>query len=191
MAVAHPERTRRVALYDAYVYDEQVPSFFRWAQKAGLGELLFGLFYKERIEDRAPLAYYDERWITQARVDRVERDMDKPGTTAAALAAARGHHFAASIEQLATSTKPVLLLWGANDEVDAGVVRLPARERAARRGHPRLRALRTHPDGRGAQSIDARPRRVPCQGPRPWTHKRRLEAIVTEAITAVVTIAVG
>jgi uncharacterized protein (TIGR04551 family) len=117
MAVARPERTRRVALYDAYVYDEQVPSFFRWAQKPGLGELLFGLFYKERIEDRAPLAYYDERWITQARVERVERDMDKPGTTAAALAAARGHHFGALHQQLAHFGRPVLLLWGANDEV--------------------------------------------------------------------------
>ena len=117
MAVAHPERTRRVALFDAYVYDEQVPSFFRWAQKSGLGEVLFGLFYKERIEDRAPLAYYDARWITQARVERVERDLDKPGTTAAALAVARGHHFAELHAQLAHFAKPVLLLWGANDEV--------------------------------------------------------------------------
>lgn len=117
MAVEHPERTRRVALYDAYVYDDQVPSFFRWAQKSGLGELLFGLFYDERIEDRAPLAYYDERWITQARVDRVERDLDRPGTTAAALAVARGHHFAHLHEQLATFKKPVLLLWGAQDQV--------------------------------------------------------------------------
>ena len=30
-----PARVRRVALYDAYVYDDQVPSFFRWAQKPG------------------------------------------------------------------------------------------------------------------------------------------------------------
>jgi uncharacterized protein (TIGR04551 family) len=117
MAVSHPERTLRVALYDAYVYDDQVPSFFRWAQTSGLGELLFSLFYTERIEDRAPLAYYDERWVTQARVDRVERDLDRPGTTAAALAVARGHHFAALHEQLRTFTRPVLLLWGAEDEV--------------------------------------------------------------------------
>ena len=117
MAVAHPERTLRVALYDAYVYDDQVPSFFRWAQTSGLGELLFGLFYTERIEDRAPLAYYDERWVTQARVERVERDLDRPGTTAAALAVARGHHFATLHEQLRTFTRPVLLLWGAQDEV--------------------------------------------------------------------------
>jgi uncharacterized protein (TIGR04551 family) len=117
MAVAHPERTLRVALYDAYVYDEQVPSFFRWAQKGGIGEILFSLFYTERIEDRAPLAYYDERWITQPRVERVERDLDRPGTTAAALAVARGHHFAELHERLAQFSRPVLLLWGANDEV--------------------------------------------------------------------------
>src|SRR5262249_56308557 len=91
MAVSHPERVRRVALYDAYVYDDQVPSFFRWAELPGIGGALFGLFYDERIEDRAPLAYYDERWVTQARVDRVEADMARPGTAAAALAVARGH----------------------------------------------------------------------------------------------------
>jgi uncharacterized protein (TIGR04551 family) len=117
MAVAHPERTLRVALYDAYVYDDQVPSFFRWAQTSGLGELLFSLFYTERLEDRAPLAYYDERWVTQARVERVEHDMDRPGTTAAALAVARGHHFEHLHEQLRTFTRPVLLLWGAEDQV--------------------------------------------------------------------------
>jgi uncharacterized protein (TIGR04551 family) len=117
MAVAHPDRTRKVALYDAYVYDEQVPSFFRWAEKGGLGELLFGLFYTERIEDRAALAYYDERWVTQARVDHVEADLEKPGTVAAALAVAREHHFAQLHEQLRTFTKPVLLLWGREDQV--------------------------------------------------------------------------
>ncbi|MBA3541801.1 MAG: alpha/beta fold hydrolase, partial [Deltaproteobacteria bacterium] len=117
MAVAQPARVRRVVLYDAYVYDDQVPSFFRWGQKSGFGELLFGLFYKERIEDRAPLAYFDERWITQARIDRVEADLDKPGTVAAALATARGHHFAALHEGLKGFAKPVLLLWGEEDQV--------------------------------------------------------------------------
>ncbi len=117
MAVAHPERTRRVALYDAYVYDEQVPSFFRWAELSGVGDLLFGLFYTERIEDRAPLAYYDERWVTEARVERVEAELARPGTKAAALAVARGHHFDELHRALAGFDKPVLLLWGAEDQV--------------------------------------------------------------------------
>ena len=117
MALAQPTRTRRVALYSAYVYDEQVPSFFRWAQVSGLGEVLFELFYKQRIEDRAPLAYFDERWVTQDRIDRVHADLDLPGTTAAALAVARGHHFAALHHALHNFTKPILLLWGNDDQV--------------------------------------------------------------------------
>jgi len=117
MAVAHPERTRRVALYSAYVYDEQIPSFFRWAQHGTIGEALFALFYDERIEDRAPLAYYDERWVTQARIDRVEDELDRGGTTAAALATVRGHHFAKLHDALTGFAKPVLLLWGAQDLV--------------------------------------------------------------------------
>ncbi len=117
MAVAQPDRVRRVALYAAYVYDEQVPSFLRWAQKPGLGEVIFSLYYKERIEDRAALAYFDERWVTQARVDRVEADLERPGTVAAALATARGHHFERLHAQLRSFTKPVLLLWGDDDQV--------------------------------------------------------------------------
>src|ERR1043166_1271266 len=108
MAVAQPARTRQVALYSAYVYDDQVPQFFRWSQLGGLGELLFGLYYRERIDDRAPLAYRDERYITQARMDRVEPDLAKPGTAAAALAVARGPHFAALHRALASFDKPVL-----------------------------------------------------------------------------------
>jgi len=117
MAVTQPERVRRVALYDAYVYDEQVPSFFRWAEKSGLGEILFGLYYKERFEDRAPLAYKDERWVTQARLDQIEDELDRPGTVAAALAASRKHQFGALHTALRTFTRPVLLLWGEDDEV--------------------------------------------------------------------------
>jgi uncharacterized protein (TIGR04551 family) len=117
MAVAQPARTGKVALYAAYVYDEQIPGFFRWARLGGFGELLFGLFYKERIEDRAPLAYRDERYITQARIDWVEAELAKPGTTAAALAVARSHRFDALHKALASFDKPVLLLWGADDQV--------------------------------------------------------------------------
>jgi pimeloyl-ACP methyl ester carboxylesterase len=117
MAVAQPARVRRVALYDAYVYDDQVPGFFRWAQQPGIGEVLFGLYYTERMEDRIALAFFDERWVTQARVDRVERELDRPGTVAAALATARGHHFATLHDELRAFTRPVLLLWGAQDQI--------------------------------------------------------------------------
>ncbi len=117
MAVADSARVRRVALYDAYVYDDQVPGFFRWAQKPGIGELLFGLYYRERIEDRVPLAFYDDSVITQSKVDRVEAELARPGTVAAALATARGHHFDELHRKLRGFARPVLLLWGEDDQV--------------------------------------------------------------------------
>ena len=117
MTLAQPARVRRVALYDAYVFDEEVPSFFRWAGVGGLGELLFGLYYDERIDERMPLSVHDDRYVTQWAVDHVEDELARPGTTAAALAVARGNHFAEIDEKLPSISQPVLLLWGADDQV--------------------------------------------------------------------------
>jgi uncharacterized protein (TIGR04551 family) len=117
MAVAQQERVRRVALYDAYVYDDQVPSFFRWADRGAIGEALFALYYRQRIEERVPLAYFDDRWVTQARVEHVEDEMDRPGTVAAALATVRAHHFGSLHQKLRTFDRPVLLMWGEDDDV--------------------------------------------------------------------------
>jgi len=117
MVLAQPARVRRVALYDAYVYDEEVPSFFRWAQLGGMGEVLFSLYFKERIDERVPLGVHDDRYATQWSVERVEEELDRPGSTAAALATARGHHFASITSKLGTIQQPVLLLWGADDQV--------------------------------------------------------------------------
>jgi uncharacterized protein (TIGR04551 family) len=117
MTLAQPARVRRVALYDAYVFDEEVPSFFRWAGIGGLGEVLFGLYYDQRIDERMPLSLHDDRYVTQWAVDHIEEELARPGTTAAALATARGNHFAAIDEKLPTIAQPVLLLWGADDQV--------------------------------------------------------------------------
>lgn len=117
MTLARPSKVRRIALYAAYVYDEQVPSFFRWARLDGIGELLFGLYYREGVEERIGLAYHDPRFITQARVEHVIAELARPGTTAAALAAARGQHFAAMSKRYREIAQPVLLLWGDDDAV--------------------------------------------------------------------------
>jgi pimeloyl-ACP methyl ester carboxylesterase len=117
MALERPGAATKIVLASAYVYDDQVPSFFRWAQKGGLGEVLFGLYYGERMEERVPLAYHDARFATQERVDAVQAELAKPGTKAAALAAARGHHFAAMAARYPTVTTPVLLLWGDDDQI--------------------------------------------------------------------------
>ncbi|HET6614232.1 MAG TPA: alpha/beta hydrolase [Kofleriaceae bacterium] len=115
VALAAPDRVRRIALYDAYVYDAEVPSMFQWSQLAGIGEVLFGLYYTERLEDKVPLAFYDPTRVPQAVIDRLAREMARPGTVAAALATARGHRFFAVQKRYPSITVPVLLLWGKDD----------------------------------------------------------------------------
>ena len=89
VALAYPAQVDRLALYDAWVYDSQLPSMFHMARAKGLGEVLFGLFYSERYEDRLTLGFYDPDMVSQALVDDVERAFDRPGTRAAARDSAR------------------------------------------------------------------------------------------------------
>lgn len=116
MVLDQPGRVRRIALYDAYVFDDEVPSFFRWAGTP-LGPLLFALEYRQRVEDRIPLGLYDPRIIEQRHVDWVERQLALPGTVAAALAVARSQDYGPLEARYRTIRQPVLLLWGAADGV--------------------------------------------------------------------------
>ncbi|HEU0035756.1 MAG TPA: alpha/beta fold hydrolase [Kofleriaceae bacterium] len=122
MAVQRPSRVRRIALYAAHCYDDQVPAIFRLAEKPLLGELLFALYYpaadeSTAIQRRAAFAYFDESLVTPERVAKVEAELRRPGTIAAALASARRHHFHALHAALRTFDRPVLLLWGEHDQV--------------------------------------------------------------------------
>jgi pimeloyl-ACP methyl ester carboxylesterase len=117
MALAAPERVRRLALYDAWVYEEQLPSFFLWSRAKGLGETLFALFYEERPEDKLALAFYDPSRVPERLIEDVERAFARPGTRAAALAAVRGMRYAQVQGRYRTIDKPVLLLWGREDVV--------------------------------------------------------------------------
>jgi pimeloyl-ACP methyl ester carboxylesterase len=116
-AMHQPTRFTRIALYDAWVYEEQLPTMFVWARADGLGELLFDLFYKERPDDKLPQAYFDKSLITEKFMEEVENAMDRPGTVAAALAAVRGQRFAQIQDRYKTIQHPVLLLWGREDVV--------------------------------------------------------------------------
>jgi pimeloyl-ACP methyl ester carboxylesterase len=129
MALTAPERVKKIALYDAWVYEEQIPAFFVWARAGGLGETLFALFYGERPGDRMEHAFFDkERYVTEDLVDAVDRALDRPGTKAAALAATRGQRFDLWQDRYRTIRAPALLLWGRDDEVTT----LPFGERLAR-----------------------------------------------------------
>lgn len=116
-ALEYPDQVDRIALYDAWVYDSQLPSMFHMARAKGLGEILFGLFYSERYEERLTLGFYDPEVVTQQLVDDVELAFERPGTRAAALEAVRGMRFDEMEQKYRTITAPTLLLWGREDLV--------------------------------------------------------------------------
>lgn len=116
-ALAAPDRVSRIALYDAYVYEEQLPTLFHWAKVDGVGEVLFAAFYDERPADKMSNAFYDPLVIDQEQVDAVVAALDRPGTRAAALAAVRGMDFDELGPRYREVEQPVLLLWGREDAV--------------------------------------------------------------------------
>ena len=117
LAIAAPERVTRLALYGAWIYDEQLPPFFRWAKAGGIGEALFTLYYKERPDERMARAFYDPEQLSEAYVERVTAELDRPGTIAAALAAVRGQDYLALATHYHTVAQPALLIWGREDRV--------------------------------------------------------------------------
>lgn len=117
MALQKPGRVRRLALYAAWIYDEQLPATFYWARAKGVGEFIYGLFYRQLPNQKLEAAFYDRSEITQEYVDYVKALLDRPGTTAAALAATRGQRFSRWEEQYGAIDHPTLLLWGREDNV--------------------------------------------------------------------------
>jgi pimeloyl-ACP methyl ester carboxylesterase len=115
--LAAPDRITKIALYDAWVYEDQLPPFFHWARADGVGEALFGLWYKERADERIALAFYDKTIVNERFVEDVNAALDRPGTVAAALAAVRGQRFHEVEHKYRTIDKPALLLWGREDAV--------------------------------------------------------------------------
>ncbi|MBW2457448.1 MAG: alpha/beta fold hydrolase [Deltaproteobacteria bacterium] len=117
VAIKRPDRVTRLALYDAWVFEEQLPTTFLWARADGVGELLFGLFYAERPADKMALAFFDPEKLPESEVENVEAALARPGTTAAALAAVRGQRFEELERHYPEIDRPVLLLWGREDRV--------------------------------------------------------------------------
>lgn len=117
LALAEPARVTRIALYDAWVYDAQLPTFFHWARAAGVGEALFSAFYKERPGDKIARAFYDPDVVSERLVEEVEAALERPGTEAAALAAVRGQRYEDVEGRYKTITQETLLLWGREDQV--------------------------------------------------------------------------
>jgi pimeloyl-ACP methyl ester carboxylesterase len=117
VALMSPESVQRMALYDAWVYEAQLPPFFHWSRAPGVGEALFSLYYPERADERMSLAFYDRSLVSEPLVEAVEAALERPGTLAAALAAVRGQRYAQVEGRYRTVKQKVLLLWGREDLV--------------------------------------------------------------------------
>ncbi|MBT9557746.1 MAG: alpha/beta fold hydrolase [Myxococcales bacterium] len=117
LALRAPERVSRLALYDAWAYSEQLPTFFWWARADGFGDALFWLFYEQRTEDRMAMAFHDPRFVTQELIDAVDAALERPGTLAASLAAARDQRYEEVQHRYRTIVTPTLLVWGREDLV--------------------------------------------------------------------------
>lgn len=117
LALSAPQRVRRLALYDAWVFSDQLPTFFHWSRAPGIGEALFALFYNERPAEKLELAFFDPEVVPESLVEEVERALSRPGTRAAALQAVRGQRFEEMEGRYGEIRKPVLLLWGREDAV--------------------------------------------------------------------------
>jgi pimeloyl-ACP methyl ester carboxylesterase len=117
IALRQPGRVTRIALYDAWVYEEQIPMTFLWSRAGGMGEFLIGAFYDERPDDKIAIAFHDPKYVTEELIETVEDQLARPGTKAAALAAIRGQRYEEVQKKYPTIDKPVLLLWGREDRV--------------------------------------------------------------------------
>jgi len=126
MALRAPRRVRSLTLLGAWVYEEQLSPFLIWARAPVVGEILFSLFYAERLDDRMALAFYEpDPFVQPDQVDQVRTALGRPGTIASALAAARGQRFAALQRRYGSIRQPALLIWGEQDRVS----RLPYGQR--------------------------------------------------------------
>lgn len=119
MALSAPERTTRIALYDGWIYEEQLSWLFRWARADWVGEYLLGFCDESCIRSQLAFAFHDSRYVTPERVKRTASRMALPGARTAALAAMRAMDFAEQQARYSTLRMPALVLWGQQDAIAA------------------------------------------------------------------------
>lgn len=112
-----PARVTKLALYDAWAFEAQLPTFFHWARQPVLGEALFALFYDERPDEKLSHAFFAPERVPEKLIEDVELALQRPGTKYASLAAVRSQVYAGRELAYRKVTQPTLLLWGREDRV--------------------------------------------------------------------------
>ena len=113
-----PERVSHIVLYNGMFYGDQQPVIFSWSRVPVLGEIVYGAFYTERQDEKMSFAFYNpDKFVTEDVVERLEEYLDRPGTVAATLAGIRAMDFTDLEQQYRQIDKPVLVIWGEEDEV--------------------------------------------------------------------------
>ena len=117
-ALEAPDRVDRLVLTGAWVYEDQVPWSLRSARTAGMGELIFGMWYAENLEWRFGLSFHEpDRWISEEMLLRARRTLSQPGARAAALATVRDLDLSSHESLYGDVRAPTLVIFGREDQV--------------------------------------------------------------------------
>ncbi len=125
LALTAPERVGPLVLASPWVYEDQVPWGFRAARSPGAGEMIFGLWFEEHLDQRFAISFYEpERWVTQDMLDRAHQALRLPGTRAASLQVIRSLQMEEWDGRYGEISAPLLVIQGEEDRIS-----LPASSR--------------------------------------------------------------
>lgn len=119
-ALLAPERVRGIALVDALILEEQVPTSFRWARAPVVGEAIFAVLFKELPGEKYVMAFHDGARFTSAHVlDEVHLMQSRDGSTFAQLQTVRQMQYADVEGRYADLCHglPRVVVWGEKDRV--------------------------------------------------------------------------
>ena len=117
LTLEHPERVSRLAVYNAWVYSDQLPALFYWSRVKGLGEVLAWLFYAEDVEKRLEQSFFNQDLITFKMVEDAEYNMMRDHGVDVTLAVVRGQRFETLETRYHTIKQPTFILWGREDHI--------------------------------------------------------------------------
>jgi pimeloyl-ACP methyl ester carboxylesterase len=128
VAVAHPERVKKLVLVDAGgypVHDNDMPIGFRIAQMPGLNRLMEVTLPRSMVEDSVRDVYGDPAKVTPELVDRYYDLTLRAGNRAALRERFAQQDLATDYSaEIRTIRQPTLVLWGGRDRLlvpaDAG-----------------------------------------------------------------------